>query len=85
MDGVEKRALINSLNRIGGHTKGIKKMVDSERCIADILLQLSAVRAGVARTQVRALRHCFRDKERPLEEVKELVRLVVQPVSTKER
>lgn len=85
MNGVEKKALINSLNRIEGHARGIKKMVNAERCIADILLQLSAVRAGVVRTQVQTLRHCCRDKGRSLEELKELFRLAVQPTPARKK
>lgn len=78
MNGTEKKLVINSLNRILGHTKGIKNMVRSDRCISDILLQLSAVRAGTLKVQIKVLRACFSDKRYSVQELKKMSSLVVK-------
>ena len=43
----EKTKIINRLRRIEGQVKGIEKMLDSEQCCADILVQISAVRSAI--------------------------------------
>lgn len=43
----EKTKIINRLRRIEGQVKGIQKMLDSEQCCRDILIQVSAVRSAV--------------------------------------
>lgn len=78
MNGAERRRVVNSLNRVAGHTKGIKGMVHSGRCISEILLQLSAIRAGTLKVQVQVLRACFSDKGRSKQELKEMSSLVTQ-------
>jgi DNA-binding FrmR family transcriptional regulator len=78
MNGAEKRRVVNSLNRVAGHTKGIKGMVHSGRCISEILLQLSAIRAGTLKVQVQVLKTCFSGKRYSAQELKEMSSLVVQ-------
>lgn len=43
----QKTKIINRLRRIEGQVKGIQKMLDSEQCCADILVQIAAVRAAI--------------------------------------
>ena len=38
----EKKELLNKLNRIEGRIRGIAKMVDDERQVEDIMMQISA-------------------------------------------
>lgn len=38
----EKKELLNKLNRIEGRIRGISKMVDDEREVEDIMMQISA-------------------------------------------
>lgn len=78
MDGAEKKQVINALNRVAGHAKGVKNMVHGDRCISDILLQLSAVRAGALKVQMQVLRACFSDKRYSARELKEMSSLVAQ-------
>ncbi|MFQ5862739.1 MAG: metal-sensitive transcriptional regulator [Candidatus Brocadiales bacterium] len=81
MDSAEKRGHMSSLSRVEGHTKGIKGMVHGGRCISDILLQLSAVRAGIVKTQLQVLKGCLGDRRYSVEELKKMSRVLVQPPS----
>ena len=60
-----KAAALTRLNRIEGQVRGLRKMVESERYCADILLQISSVQQalrGVSRQLMRNhLRHCAAD------------------------
>ena len=38
----EKKELLNKLNRIEGRIRGISKMVDDERQVEDVMMQISA-------------------------------------------
>ena len=53
----------NRLARIEGHVRGIRRMVRQERSCEDLLLQISAVRAALARVSARLLedhlQHCM--------------------------
>ena len=40
----QKTKIINRLRRIEGQVKGIERMLDSEQCCSDILVQVAAVR-----------------------------------------
>jgi len=44
---VEKTKILNRLRRIEGQVKGIQKMLDSDQCCSDILVQIAAVRSAV--------------------------------------
>ena len=43
----QRRAVVNRLSRIEGHIRSIKQMVEEGRDCADVLIQLSAVRAAI--------------------------------------
>ncbi|MEQ6378083.1 metal-sensing transcriptional repressor [Bacillaceae bacterium S4-13-58] len=43
----EKAKLINRLKRIEGQVRGIQKMVEEDRYCVDILVQVSAINAGL--------------------------------------
>mgnify|MGYP000987246902 CR=1 FL=1 len=43
----QKTNIINRLRRIEGQVKGIERMLDSEQCCSDILVQISAVRSAI--------------------------------------
>ncbi|MGI6364925.1 MAG: metal-sensitive transcriptional regulator [Bacillota bacterium] len=45
----DKTKIINRLRRIEGQVKGIQKMLESEQCCKDILIQIAAVRSAVNR------------------------------------
>ena len=46
-DEVETKSLVNRLSRIEGQVKGIKRMLESDICCVDILVQSSAVNAAI--------------------------------------
>lgn len=58
-----KEALVNRLSRIEGQVRGISKMVDEGRYCIDVLTQLQAVRAALAKVETTMLRdhlgHCI--------------------------
>ena len=58
-------AVLNRLSRAIGHLESIRKMVESGRDCADVLIQLAAVRAalgGVSRVILKDhLEHCITD------------------------
>jgi DNA-binding FrmR family transcriptional regulator len=43
----QKTKIINRLRRIEGQVKGIERMLDSEQCCSDILVQVAAVRSAI--------------------------------------
>lgn len=44
---VDKKKLINRLNRTEGQIRGITKMMEEDRDCRDVVIQLAAVKAGV--------------------------------------
>ena len=60
---VAKKAL-NSLKRIEGQVRGVEKMITDERYCIEIVTQIEAVRAALARVETDLLRqhlgHCVR-------------------------
>ncbi len=58
-----KSSLLNRLNRISGQVRGIARMVEEDRYCIDVLTQLQAVRAAVARVESEMLKdhlnHCI--------------------------
>ena len=65
----EKIKIINRLRRIEGQVKGIQKMLDSEQCCADILVQIAAVRSATNRVGAllfeRFAKNCLAKAESP--------------------
>jgi DNA-binding FrmR family transcriptional regulator len=63
MERAHKPKLLNRLNRIEGQVRGIARMVDDERYCIDILTQLQAVRAALAKVENELLKehlgHCL--------------------------
>jgi DNA-binding FrmR family transcriptional regulator len=55
--------LLNRLRRIEGQVRGISRMVEAERYCIDVLTQLQAVRAALARVETELLKdhldHCI--------------------------
>ena len=43
---ISKKKVIGRLNRIAGQINGVKRMIESERDCADIIIQMAAIRAA---------------------------------------
>ena len=65
MDRPDKPSLLNRLNRIEGQVRGVTRMVEDDRYCIDILTQLQAARAALARVESELLKghlsHCIED------------------------
>ncbi len=63
MERSDRDKLLNRLRRIEGQVRGIHKMVGEDRYCIDVLTQLQAVRAALARVETMMLRdhlgHCI--------------------------
>ena len=63
MDRENKPKLLTRLSRVEGQVRGIARMVDEDRYCIDILTQLHAVRAALAKVETELLRdhlgHCI--------------------------
>mgnify|MGYP001196604156 CR=1 FL=1 len=78
MDHADHRNELPRLRRIEGQVGGISRMVEQGRYCVDILTQMRAVRAALAKVEQRVLRdhieHCvaaaIRDGDRSRQEVK---------------
>ena len=62
-DRPDKAKLLNRLSRVEGHVRGIAKMVTEDRYCIDILTQISAARAALAKVEAEMLKthlnHCI--------------------------
>jgi DNA-binding FrmR family transcriptional regulator len=58
-----KAALANRLSRIEGQVRGVARMIDEDRYCIDILTQVQAVRAALAKVETELLNvhlgHCI--------------------------
>lgn len=58
-----KPRLLNRLHRIEGQVRGVARMVEDDRYCIDVLTQLQAVRAALARVETEMLKehlgHCI--------------------------
>jgi len=58
-----KPKLLNRLSRIEGQVRGITRMIEDDRYCIDVLTQLRAVRAALAKVETEMLRdhlgHCI--------------------------
>lgn len=58
-----KPKLVNRLNRIEGQVRGVGRMVEEDRYCIDILTQLQAVKAALAKVETELLKdhidHCI--------------------------
>lgn len=63
MERESKPRLLNRLNRIEGQVRGVARMVEEDRYCIDVLTQLQAVRAALAKVETEMLRdhlsHCI--------------------------
>jgi len=61
----DRSHLINRLSRIEGQVRGVSKMIEDERYCLDVLTQLRAVKAALARVEQNLLKdhlsHCIED------------------------
>jgi DNA-binding FrmR family transcriptional regulator len=61
----DRSHLINRLSRIEGQVRGVSKMIEEDRYCLDVLTQLRAVRAALARVEQGLLKdhlsHCIED------------------------
>jgi DNA-binding FrmR family transcriptional regulator len=82
MHASTKSARLKSLSRIEGQVRGLARMVEEDRYCIDIITQIAAVRAALARVEHQILRehvqHCVRhamtsgdkaDQEQKIEEL----------------
>ena len=86
MERENKPKLLNRLNRIEGQVRGIARMVDEDRYCIDVLTQLQAVRAAVAKVETELLRehlgHCIEgaivsgDRDEQRRKASELIQLL---------
>ena len=86
MERENKPRLLNRLNRIEGQVRGIVRMVDGDRYCIDVLTQVQAVRAALARVETEMLKehlgHCIEgaivsgDKDEQRRKASELIQLL---------
>ena len=86
MQRQDKPKLLNRLNRIEGQVRGIARMVDEDRYCMDVLTQIQAVRAALAKVEGEMLKehvsHCIEgaivagDQADQRQKVQELVELI---------
>jgi DNA-binding FrmR family transcriptional regulator len=82
MSQTAKSSRLKSLNRIEGQVRGLARMVEEDRYCIDIITQIAAARAALARVEEQLLRehvqHCVRhamtsgnkaEQERKIEEL----------------
>ncbi|WP_448500914.1 metal-sensitive transcriptional regulator [Sphingomonas sp.] len=51
-----RQSKINRLNRVAGQVQGIARMIEQDRYCIDVLQQIQAVRAALARAEAEVLR-----------------------------
>jgi DNA-binding FrmR family transcriptional regulator len=86
MDRADKSKLLNRLNRIEGQVRGVARMVEEGRYCIDILTQIQAARAALARVEIELLRdhlgHCIEgaivsgDRDEQRKKAAELIELL---------
>ena len=86
MNRQNKPALLNRLSRIEGQVRGVARMIDEDRYCIDVLTQLQAVRAAVARVETELLKdhlgHCIEgaivsgDRDEQRQKAAELIHLL---------
>lgn len=86
MEPQNRSKLLNRLNRIEGQVRGVTRMVEEERYCIDVLTQLQAVRAALAKVEVEMLKehlgHCIEgaiasgDKDAQRKKAAELIELL---------
>jgi DNA-binding FrmR family transcriptional regulator len=79
MQPTTKKSAASRLSRIEGQVRGIARMIEEDRYCIDVLTQVSAVRAALAKVEQEVLRdhvqHCVshamsgRDRDAKIEEL----------------
>ena len=55
MDAAENKKLLDRLSRIEGQVRGLRKMMEEQRCCEDVLTQLLAARSGLEQASLLIL------------------------------
>jgi DNA-binding FrmR family transcriptional regulator len=86
MERDNKPKLLNRLSRIEGQVRGVSRMVEDDRYCIDILTQVQALRAALAKVETELLKdhlgHCIEgaivsgDKEEQRRTAAELIQLL---------
>ncbi|MBI1198893.1 MAG: metal-sensing transcriptional repressor [Phenylobacterium sp.] len=86
MNHETKPRLVNRLSRIEGQVRGISRMVEDDRYCIDVITQIQAVRAALAKVETEILRdhlgHCIEgaivsgDKDEQRTKAAELIQLL---------
>ncbi|MET0273027.1 MAG: metal-sensitive transcriptional regulator [Phenylobacterium sp.] len=86
MERPNKPKLLNRLNRIEGQVRGVARMVEEGRYCIDVLTQLQAVRAALAKVETEMLKdhlgHCIEgaivsgDRNEQRQKAAELIQLL---------
>jgi len=86
VDRENKPQLLNRLSRIEGQVRGVSQMLKDDRYCIDVLTQLQAVRAALARVEMEMLKdhlgHCIEgaivsgDKAEQRRKASELIELL---------
>jgi DNA-binding FrmR family transcriptional regulator len=86
MDHDNKPRLLNRLNRVEGQVRGIARMIEDDRYCIDVITQIQAVRAALAKVETEILRdhlgHCIEgaivsgDKDEQRTKAAELIQLL---------
>jgi DNA-binding FrmR family transcriptional regulator len=86
MEREDKPRLLNRLNRIEGQVRGVARMVEEDRYCIDILTQVQAARAALAKVETEILKdhlgHCIEgaivsgDKSEQRQKAAELIQLL---------
>lgn len=86
MHSADKDRVLKRLARIEGQTRGLSRMVEEDRYCIDVLTQISAVRAALAKVETEMLRdhlgHCIEgaivsgDKDEQRKKASELIELL---------
>jgi len=86
MERENKPRLLNRLNRIEGQVRGVARMIEEDRYCIDVLTQIRAVRAALAKVETEMLRehlgHCIEgaivsgDQAEQRKKVAELIELM---------
>ena len=86
MDRAGKPQLLNRLSRVEGQVRGVARMVEDGRYCIDILTQVQAVRAALARVESELLKdhlgHCIEsaivsgDRDEQRKKASELIELL---------
>lgn len=65
LDPTSAKKATNALNRIEGQVRGVSKMIDDGRYCIDVVTQIEAVRAALAKVEAdllrQHLRHCVHE------------------------